>query len=74
MNKHEIEKISEDVEDKEVEHDEENLYVYTYRINKYGDEEKIKHKIPFSLVNEIQKSYSRTGKNRTQQQIINHNW
>lgn len=68
-----IQQISES-DTKEPEYDDENLYVYSSKTNKFWEKEKIRFEIPFSILNEIQRSYVKKGKNWTQQDIIDHNW
>jgi len=70
----ELDEISEEIEENVVDYDEENLYVYTKRINKYWEKEIVKHDVPFWLLNEIQKAYSQKGRNWSQQQILDNNW
>lgn len=70
----EVEDFDSDVEDKEIEHNEENLYVYTSKINKFWEKETIRHEIPFLLLNKIQQAYSKKWKDWSQQTILDNNW
>ena len=74
VSKKEIEEIEEDVWEKEVEFDEQNLYVYTSSVNQYWEKIVARHSVPFDLVNRIQKAYVRKGKNWTWDQILTFNW
>lgn len=74
ISRHEIEDIEEEVWEKEVEYDEQNLFVYTTATNKYWEKVTSRHSVPFELINRIQKAYVRKGKNRTWDQILTFNW
>lgn len=74
ISKKEIEWIEEDVWEREVEYDEQNLYVYTSWVNQFWEKTVVRHSVPFELVNRIQKAYVRKGKNRTWDQILTFNW
>ena len=58
------------MEDKLYDHDDENLYVYTRKINHLGEKESRRHEIPFDVVNPMVRDYVRKGNNMTQQQVM----
>lgn len=70
-----IDELSNSIKEKpKYEYDDENLFVYTTKLNEYWEKEKIRFDIPFSILNEIQRCYVSKGKWWTQQEIIDHNW
>jgi len=62
--------LEKDLEDKLYDHDDENLYVYTRKINHLGEKESRRHEIPFDVVNPMVRDYVRKGNNMTQQQVM----
>lgn len=72
--KHAIDEIEDDIEDSDIEYDEQNLYVYTTKITQYWDKLKVRHIVPFTIVNKLQRAYSSKWLDWTQQKILDHNW
>lgn len=58
------------LEDYKREYDDTSLYVYTYKVDKDWDKIKLRHEIPFDVVNPMIQDYVRKGNNMSQQQVI----
>lgn len=74
ISRFELQEIEDETQDSRMEYDDVNLYIYTKKTEANWEVITVKHAVPFEILNRMQVAYVAKGKNRSQQEILNHNW